>query len=150
MPPHSSEDEGAPIMAFTPVRGKFCKIEDDAGTPNVYAGVNWTLDIDGNATDTSNFRDGRRSDTTLDNVKATFSLIYDETTVDAPDNASTLNIRPGEEITMKFYVNNGQTKFFQIPLRITKVTPKVENLQDVLKYEVEGMQNGTLTWPVHA
>jgi hypothetical protein len=136
-------------VALTPVRGKFCKIVDDAGTPNTYAGVNWTLDIDGNAVDVSNFRDGRRCDTTLDNVKVTFDLVYDETTVDAPDNAATLNIRPGEDITLKFYVNAAQGKFFSLPTRITKVTPKVENLQDVLKYAVEGMQNGTLVWPVH-
>lgn len=137
-------------MAFTPVRGKFCKIVDSESVPNTYAGVNWTLDIDGNATDTSNFRDGRRADTTLDNVKATFSLIYDETAADAPDNAANLNLRPGEEVTLKFYVNAAGTKFISCVMRVTKVTPKVENLQDVLKYDVECMQNGTLTWPVHA
>jgi hypothetical protein len=135
-------------MAFTPVRGKFCKITDNAGTPNVYPAVNWELEVDGNNTDVSNFRDGRRNTDTLEKATIKAELIYDEDS--PPDKAATINLRPGADVTAKLYVNEAQSKFWSIPCKVSKITPKVSGQEDVLKYDVELMQNGTITYPVHA
>lgn len=135
-------------MAMTEVKGKFCKLEVGS-TPIELPGSNWSISIDGKVIKVPNFRDGRRAVGTLDDATVSFELIYDE---DAPpDETGTGNpgIRPGENVTLKAYVNNAATKFLSLPLTIATVTPAVGSQEEVLRYNVTAELHGTITWPVH-
>jgi hypothetical protein len=133
-------------VAFTPVKGKFCQVTDNAGTPNVYPGVNWTLGIDPKLADTSNFRDGRKTDETLTDADISFTLVYDEDK--PPDKSSGMNLIAGQAVTLKLFVNNEQTVFYQIPVRLGPISLKNEGVEKIMMYDVKAKQNGPIVYPV--
>lgn len=133
-------------MAYTPVKGKFAKITDNASpTPHTFPGVNWTLSIDPKLEDSSNFRDGRRATDTLTAAEVSLTLIYDEDM--PPDDGAVLNLIAGQNVTVKLYVNNAQTRFWTLVGRIGKVDLKNEGVEKLVKYDVKIQQDGALTPP---
>jgi hypothetical protein len=138
-------------MPFEPVAGKFCKITVTNAVPETpvtadIPGVNWTLDDDAKEQDTSNFLVGRHRIESLADVVATFSLIWDQ--ADQPIDAAAANIRRGAELTIKFYVDRGRTRFYSGKFLVTKASPKVGGQEDKLMLDVTAGILGDLTYPV--
>jgi hypothetical protein len=132
---------------LTPVKGKFCKLTDNTSpTALEYPGVNWTLNDDAKLDDVSNFRDGRRRIDTLKDATLEFELIYDEN--DAPDKSTALNLQAGVKVTVKAYVNNAQTKFWEFPGRIATISTGAESKDKANRYKVKLELDGTLVYPV--
>jgi hypothetical protein len=127
-------------MSAIPTKGKFCKIEIGS---TVIPGVNWSLAIDPKLVDWSNFRDGRRKTATLRDATLTFSVPNDEAgSVD-------VTIKDGDQVTIKLYVNNAASKFFEGPFTIGPVTPKVDSQEEILRWDYTAELNGELVYPVH-
>lgn len=137
-------------MSFTPVKGKFAYVTDNTSpTPNIYPGVNWTLNLDPKLEDCSNFRDGRQRDDTLADSDVTMTLIFDQDKPPDKAGSGALNLRGGALVTLKLYVDNAQTLFYQIPCKVGQVTPKNEGVEKVLKYDVKFHQHGAITYPAY-
>jgi hypothetical protein len=133
-------------MPFTPVKGKFAKISI-AGSPDiVLPAQNWSLPIDSNKQDVSNFRDGRKVMTTLDDAELTFTLVLDEDK--PPTAAANGNLRNGTEITIKCFTNNAATTFFSAPCMVTRIEPSNEGPTGRVLYNVTASLNGDITYPV--
>lgn len=133
-------------MPFTPVKGKFAKIKV-SGSPDVdLPAINWSLPIDGNKQDTSNFRDGRQVMTTLDDAELTFTLVLDEAA--QPTDSANGNLRNGTAITAKCYVNNAGTKFYSVPSVVTRIEPTNEGPTGRVLFNVTASLNGDVTYPV--
>lgn len=132
------------MASFAPVKGKFCKLAFGA---EELAGVNWTLNLDSKAEDTSNFKHGRCRDATLDDATGSFTLIEDDD--DSVLEAATIRI--GSFGVLKLYTDNSQTKFYSMPVLITNMGPKVEDQEKHLKCDVQfglsGYHNGTAWVP---
>ena len=135
-------------MAFTPVSGRYAYITDNATpTPNVYPGVNWTLNIDPKLDDVSNFRDGRQRSPNLGDADVSLTVIYDQDK--PPDKTTGLNLIAGQEVTVKLYVNNSQSLFYQIQCRVGAVATKNEGVEKTVKQDIKLHQSGTLTYPAY-
>lgn len=128
-------------MAYTPATGDVAKLS--FGTEDL-AAINWKNDIDGNAKDASNFRDGRNVATTLPNATTTFTVIWDSN--DQPTATAAANLRIGATGTMKCYVD--ATKFFSQSVKITKISPENKGMEDLVTMDVTAMLIGTITYPV--
>lgn len=128
-------------MPFTPASGDVAKITFATFDQ---PGINWKLDIDGNAKDASNFRDGRAVKCTLVNVTATFTLVWDTTL--EPTSSGNGPIVPGSTAACKFYTD--ATKFFSGSFTITKIGPENKGVEDLITMDVTAMINGVLTYPL--
>jgi hypothetical protein len=126
-------------MPYTPASGDVAKVNfNSIDQP----GINWKLDIDGNAKDASNFRDGRAVKTTLANVTATFTLVWDTTL--QPTAAGGGPITIGSTAACKFYTD--ATKFFSGSFTVTKIGPENKGVEDLITMDVTAMINGVLTY----
>lgn len=128
-------------MAFTPVSGDIAKVTVGAIDQ---PGVNWKLDIDGNEKDASNFRDGRNVKTTLVNVTATFTLVWDSFLEPTISGGGLLI--PGTTATIKFYTD--AAKFFSGSFTVTKIGPENKGPEDLMMMDVTAKINGVLTYPL--
>lgn len=128
-------------MAYTPASGDVAKFTfNSIDQP----GVNWKLDIDGNAKDASNFRDGRNIKTTLPNATATVTLVWDSGL--QPTDTLGGPIKIGSVATAKFYVD--ETKFFTGSFMVTKIGPENKGVEDLVMMDVTLMlNNGFITYP---
>lgn len=128
-------------MAYTPASGDIAKVTfNSIDQP----GINWKLEVDGNAKDASNFRDGRNIKTTLVNATASFTLIWDSGL--QPTDTLGGPIKPGSVATCKFYVD--ATKFFSGSFMITKIGPENKGVEDLVTVDVTAMlNNGPITYP---
>lgn len=128
-------------MSYLPASGDVAKLTfNSIDQP----GINWKLDIDGNAKDASNFRDGRNIKTTLPNATATTTLVWDS----ALQPTDTLGgpIKIGSIATAKFYVD--ATKFFTGSFMVTKIGPENKGVEDLVTMDVTLMlNNGFITYP---
>jgi hypothetical protein len=128
-------------MAFTPSSGDVAKMS--IGTID-QPGINWKLDIDGNAKDASNFRDGRNIKTTLPNATATTTLIWDS--AQQPTGTSGGSVKIGTVAACKFFVDD--TKFFAGSFMVTKIGPENKGIEDIVTMDVTLMlNNGFITYP---
>jgi hypothetical protein len=130
-------------MPYTPVRGKLAKLT--IGATDVPA-INWDLGIDGKPNDVSNFRDGRKVDTTLDDADLKFTAVWDE--ADPVTDAGAANLRIGVALTAKCYSNAAATVFWELPVRVTMLGPKVANMESHVMVDITAKLNGTVTYPV--
>lgn len=108
-------------------------------------GTDWKIDIDPHAKDISNFTSGRLRVATLTDAKVNIKLIWDTTA--QPTDTGGLNLRDGASVTLKLFTSS--TQFFLVPGIVTKVSPHVSGLEDVLMYDVEvDLSGATVTYPV--
>lgn len=128
-------------MPYTPASGDIAKLT--VGAIDLPA-MNWKLDIDGNAKDASNFRDGRAVKTTLPNVTLTATAIWDSTLQMTDTLGGSIKI--GTTATIKCYVD--ATKFFSGSYTITKTGPENKGVEDLVTMDFTAMIQGTLTYPV--
>lgn len=128
-------------MPYTPASGDVAKFTFATFDQ---PGINWKLDIDGNEKDASNFRDGRAVKTTLVNVTATVTLIWDTTV--QPTSASGGPITIGSTAACKFYTD--ATKFFSGSFTVCKIGPENKGVEDLITMDATLKINGALTYPL--
>lgn len=129
-------------MPFTPTGGSVAVAKIGATT---IPGTDWKIDIDPHLKDCSNFTTGRLKVATLSDAKVTAKLIWDTTA--QPTDTAGLNLRDGAAVTMKLFVD--ATRFFQVAGLISKVSPHLGGIEDVLMYDVElDLSNSTVVYPV--
>ncbi|MFO0887541.1 MAG: hypothetical protein U0790_00180 [Isosphaeraceae bacterium] len=135
---------------FTPVKGKFAHVTDNTTpTPNIYPGVNWTMNIDPKLEDASNFRDGRQRDDNLADADVSMTLIFDQDKPPDKAGSGALGLRAGAAVTLKLYVDNAQTLFYLLPCKVGPVSPKNEGVEKLLKYDVKFFLHGAITYPAY-
>lgn len=115
-----------------------------SGTPATLPGMNWTLAIDGNLVDISNFLAGRLPAATLENAELSFTLVLDNTAF--PHDPAGAGIDAGLDILAKLFVS--LTKFYSGTFTVATVSPGVEGLENVVMYPVTAKLKGVLTRPV--
>lgn len=132
-------------MPYTPVKGKFAKLTLVGSPDKDLPARNWSISIDGNVQDTSNFRDGRHAEATLDDADVSFELVYDE---DAdPTKTAGGSLKPGTTGTLKCFVNNAATVFYSVPVVIATVNPKNDSPTSILAFAVTAKLRGAITYP---
>lgn len=137
-------------MPYAPLKGKFAKIAK-SGTPDItFPAFNWTLPIDGMPQDASNFRDGRKVMTTLDDAEVTFQIPWD--TDDPPTVAAGGGIQIDADFDAKFFVDNlaSPTRFFQAPVKVTRIELSNEGPTGRVLANITARLNGAITYPVIA
>jgi hypothetical protein len=132
-------------MPFIPVKGKFAKITLVGSPDKDLPARNWSLNVDGNVQDTSNFRDGRHAEATLDDADLSFELVYDEDT--DPTSTAGGSIRPGTVFSAKCFVNNAATKFYLVPAVIATINPKNDGPATIMAFAVTAKLRGSVTYP---
>ena len=133
-------------MAFTPAVGSLAILQAAAapsGTPATLPGMNWSLAIDSNVVDISNFLVGRYPAATLENTELSFTLVWDS---GAQPHLTPSFIDAGLDILVKLFVDT--TKFYSGRFTVATVGPGVESLENVVMYAVTAKIKGTLTRPV--
>lgn len=129
-------------MPFTPISGAVAVLKFGATTA---PGTDWKIDIDPHAKDVSNFTTGRLRVKTLADAKCTMKLIWDS--ANQPIDPAGLNLVDGAAVTAKCFTD--ATHFFLVPGIVTKVSPHVSGLEDVVMYDVEvDLSGATVTYPV--
>jgi hypothetical protein len=129
-------------MPSNPVSGRYATF--DIG-PVTLPGMDWKLSIDSKIKDVANFKDGRHQKVTLPDADFTSKILYDSD--DPPDDPGGLNLVAGAEIVGKLYVNEARTKFYQVPLVISKIDIS-SAIEDILMYDITAKQNGPIIPPV--
>lgn len=131
-------------MPSAPTSGKYARV--DIGSTTIPA-VNWKLSGQGKSSDYSNFRDGRVRAAGLPDVTVTLDLVWDQG--DSPTKSSGLNLRLGQFVTAKCYVDgaDGQAsaKFFQVPAIVDQIDPASQVDGDVVKMPVTLLLSETST-----
>jgi hypothetical protein len=135
-------------VPYNPLKGKFAKIAFTGSPEVVLPAINWTLPIDGNAQDASNFRDGRKVMVTLDGAEATFTIVLDADAL--PTESANGNVKTGVEVTGRFYVDNlaSPARFYAAPLMITRTEVVNEGPTGRVLINVTAGLNGDITYPV--
>jgi hypothetical protein len=126
-------------MAVAAVKGKFATLAFGGTT---LACVNWTLPLNSNVEDTSNFRDGRQRTPTLDDVEPTFTVI--------PEGDSTLpgtTLLPGAYGTLKCFIDNAASKFYQLVVCVGQASMENSGVNNTLRYSVTAGLHGTIAYP---
>jgi hypothetical protein len=136
-------------VSYAPLKGKFAKIAR-AGSPEVvFPAFNWTLPIDGMPQDASNFRDGRKVMTTLDDADVTFQMPWD--TGGAPTVTANGGIAIDADFDCRFYVDNltSPTRFFLAPVKITRIEITNEGPTGRVLANITAKLNGAITYPIY-
>lgn len=133
-------------MATTPTAGPVAIIKTKGGSESSAAtkpAINWKLDIDPKAKDYSNFKDGRTRVKTLQDAILTFTLVYDNAA--NPFLSANGGLTDGSTILADCYTD--ATNFFALSACITKVSPGISGMEDVLMADVEASLIGVVTYP---
>lgn len=136
-------------MAFSPLKGKFAKLAKSGSPDVIFAGINWTLPIDGVPQDASNFRDGRRVMTTLDDAEITVGIIWD--TDKPPTEAANEGLRIDADFDAKFFVDNNASPaaHFAAPVKVVRLELANEGTASRVMFNATLRLNGEITYPTY-
>lgn len=132
-------------MAFTPVAGKHAVAEID-GSPDIpVPGTDWEADINPNAQEVDNFRDGVATMITLEVTTLSLTLIWDS--AKPPVLAANGELVNGKELTINLYTDlaKSSTKAYVFAGTITGSKLTNGGMKDKLMYRVTA--RGTVTLP---
>lgn len=125
-------------MPYTPLKGRYATIKY---ATVVRPAINWTVSIDGNVVDMSNFRDGRKADATLNDADVSWTEIWD---TDAPPTAT---IKPGEKADVALAMAEGVSPLtITAPVTIATVAPQNEGVNGRVLFAVTAKLNGDIDW----
>jgi hypothetical protein len=125
-------------MATLYTKGKFCKLHLGGA---VQPAVNWSLNHDPKAEDTSNFKAGRAREATLDDATVTFTLLQEDASP-----YGTATVFAGAYGTVNCYRTNSQAKYAIVPGMLTSVAWDNQGVETTLKANITLSLHGTVDW----